>query len=53
MGIAIKQISDTVFEVNGKQVDTSVTYWGRNLTSEEYRCLQDYRRALKRTEGKA
>jgi hypothetical protein len=44
--IAIKQIDAFTFEVNGKEINTAITGWGRELTGEEYRALTNYRRGL-------
>lgn len=48
MGITIKQIDRWRFIVNGKEIDTMIPMWGKNLTTQEYRALQNFRSAIKR-----
>jgi len=41
----IKETKPGVYLVNNKEVDTRQPIWGKNLTSTEYKNLQNYRRS--------
>lgn len=45
----IKKEQKGVYIVNDKRIDTKIPFWGKELTVEEYRALQEYRRAERGT----
>ena len=42
--IEIEQVSDGLYIVNEKVVDTRLPSWGKNLTASEYKELQNFRK---------